>query len=167
MPVKTRWAPRYRRDACLCWKKKRKTRIESPFLRTYVCSGLIPAGLMHCCGGGASWRRRRGNGGLTRCGCSCLRFACARNQHHGQHWNQRSKNDQSFHSINCFFTNNSSQVALADVLEDNNFAKLLQILQFALVANAHLFCPAQLELVSKCDFRTPICLHVDLCAPLL
>jgi hypothetical protein len=70
------------------------------------------------CRGGWRWHTYRG---LTRCrGRSCLGFG-AGNQHHSKDRKHRSKNDRFFHSVNCFFTNNSSQVASVDVLKREEF----------------------------------------------
>jgi hypothetical protein len=83
--------------------------------------GLIAAssrGTMRC--RRAAWRRRTYRGLARRRGRSRLRFACAGGQHHSKHRKHRSKNDRFFHSVNCFFTNNSSQVASPDVLKEKN-----------------------------------------------
>jgi hypothetical protein len=61
-------------------------------------------------------------GGLTRrCGRSCRGFAGAGDKHDRKHRKHRPKNNRFLHSVNCFFTNNSSQVASADVLKDKKF----------------------------------------------
>jgi hypothetical protein len=72
--------------------------------------------------------RRRGDwrwccyGGLTRrCGRSCRGFAGAGDKHDRKHRKHRTKNNRFLHSVNCFFTNSSSQVASADVLKDRKF----------------------------------------------
>ncbi len=68
---------------------------------------------------GRLWGRCRYRS-LTRRRCGCLGFACAGDQHHSKHRKHRSKNDRFFHSVNYFFTNNSSQIALPDVLKEKN-----------------------------------------------
>ncbi len=68
---------------------------------------------------GRLWGRCRYRS-LTRRRCGCLGFACAGDQHHSKHRKRRSKNDRFFHSVNYFFTNNSSQIALPDVLKEKN-----------------------------------------------
>ena len=73
---------------------------------------------MRCCGG-RLWRRCRYRS-LTRRRCGCLGFACAGDQHHSKHRKHRSKDDRFFHSVNCFFTNDSSQIASPDVLKEKN-----------------------------------------------
>ena len=66
-------------------------------------------------------RRCRRNSSLTRCGRACLGFARARHQHQPEHRKGGDENDRFFHSVNCFFTNNSSQVASVDVLKREEF----------------------------------------------
>ena len=73
-----------------------------------------------CCRSGGWWLRSYSS--LTRCGRGRLGFARTGGQHHREHREPRSNNDQFFHSMNCFFKNNSSQVAPKDVLKEKNSA---------------------------------------------
>jgi len=72
---------------------------------------------MRCCGGRLWGRCYRS---LTSRRRSCLGFARAGDQHHSKDRKHRSKNDRFFHNVNCFFTNDSSQIASPDVLKEKN-----------------------------------------------
>ena len=72
--------------------------------------------MRRCCRSLSRWRRRRRNGGLTRCSRGRFGRTGAGNQHQADDRNRRTNYDCFFHNVNCFFTDNSSQVASPDVL---------------------------------------------------
>ena len=108
--------------SCICvaiasGEKRRGRLLFSLPLQVFSRSRLIAGALMRgcCCRSGGRWLRSYRS--LTRCGRGRLGLARTGGQHHREHRERRSNNDQFFHSMNCFFKNNSSQVAPEDVLK--------------------------------------------------
>jgi len=100
-------------------KRKGRLLLSLP-LQTSGCSRLVAAHVVRrCCRAGAYWCRLclSSHSGLTSRSRGRLGFARARGQHHREHRERRSNNDQFFHSMNRFSNNNSSEVAPEDVLK--------------------------------------------------
>src|SRR5437667_717005 len=103
-----------------CWPVQFSVSLDTPHRpqdRSYNSLSVAAATHMRrCCRSLSRWRRRRRNGGLTRCSRGRFGRTGAGNQHQADDRNRRTNYDCFFHNVNCFFTDNSSQVASPDVL---------------------------------------------------
>jgi hypothetical protein len=119
---------------------KRKTRLAGPPSRIGNFRLLVTARRMRCCGLD-SGRRLRSHSSLTRRGRGRFGLAGAGNQHQAEQRKRGNENDRFFHSVNCLFNNDSSQLALKDVLERRNSLKLLSWRVAALTHPASVLLP--------------------------